>query len=287
MPLHYEEKHAKSILTPTGGFLNSYTHSLNPYEGCLFGKDTSRGKGCPFCYVRELPLAKFAPHPWGNWLRAKINAPTLLMKEIARFVQKHPQQKLKIFMSSSTDPYQSIEARLKLSQEILKIFSQHLADLALLVVQTRSPLVERDLTLFQTFGNKIWLCLTLETDDEAIRQRFTPTTASVSRRLATLAKFYQAGIPTQVTISPLLPCNPTRFAQLVDNCCHRVLIDTFLAGDGSGGQRSKRLGILRDLAENGYGEWILPNSHQPVLTAMQTILGNERVFFSQEGFSFN
>ena len=42
------------LLTPQRtGFLGAFTHSLNPYMGCAFGK----GGGCPFCYVRALPVA--------------------------------------------------------------------------------------------------------------------------------------------------------------------------------------------------------------------------------------
>src|SRR5215813_728276 len=140
--MRYEERFAKTILTPTGGFLNGYTHSLNPYEGCAFGGDTPRGPGCPFCYVRELPVAKFAGMPWGSWVRAKINAPDLISSDIAKFARKHPDKRLRIFMSSSTDPYQGAEIRLRLTRRILETLSSHLAMIELLVVQTRSPLVE-------------------------------------------------------------------------------------------------------------------------------------------------
>jgi hypothetical protein len=179
--MHYEERAAKTILTQTGGFLNGYTHSLNPYEGCAFGGETVRGPGCPFCYVRELPIAKFAGRPWGSWVRAKINASDLIPSDIARFARKRPDKKLRIFMSSSTDPYQGAEARLRLSRRILESLSSHLAMIDLLVVQTRSPLVERDLDLFRLFGDKIWLSLTIETDDENVRKQFTPTSPSLER----------------------------------------------------------------------------------------------------------
>ena len=34
-----EEIQSKSILNPTGGFLSTYTHSLNAYQGCAFGRE--------------------------------------------------------------------------------------------------------------------------------------------------------------------------------------------------------------------------------------------------------
>jgi DNA repair photolyase len=285
MLLTIQEKSAKSILTPTGGFLNSYTHSLNPYEGCAFGGDSGRGPGCPFCYVRELPVAKFAGQPWGSWLRPKINAEPLLHADIARFTRKHPDKKLRIFMSSSTDPYQGAEARWQLSRKLLIAMSEYLPQIDLLVVQTRSPLVERDLELFKRFGAKIWLSLTLETDCEIARQQLTPTSASVERRLKTLEKFYRAAIFTQVAIGPLLPCQPERFAALVRDRCHRALVDTFQSGDGSGGRRSERLGIFDRLRQFGYHEWLSPDCHKPLIQALKQAMGSERVCFSQDGFN--
>jgi DNA repair photolyase len=283
--LDFQERSAKTILTPTSGFLSGYTHSLNPYEGCAFGADTARGQGCPFCYVRELPLAKFAGRPWGSWVRAKVNAPQLLHADIERFARKHPDKGLRIFMSSSTDPYQGVERRLELSCRILEELVSHLPLLDLLVVQTRSPMVERDLDLFRLFGKKIWLSFTLETDSEEVRRQFTPTSASVERRLETLEKFYRAGVQTQATISPLLPCDPQRFAALLQNSCHRALVDTFQAGDGSGGCRTERLGVFDRLRSLGYEKWTSPNCYLELKAALQATLGPDRVFFSQAGFN--
>jgi DNA repair photolyase len=72
-----EEIQAKSILNPTGGFLATYTHSLNAYQGCAFGKNS-----CPYCYVRAMPVQRFADRPWGDWVKAKVNAPELLKRDL-------------------------------------------------------------------------------------------------------------------------------------------------------------------------------------------------------------
>lgn len=283
--LHYEERQAKTILTPTGGFLNHYTHSLNPYEGCAFGADLGSGRGCPFCYVREMPIAQFAGRPWGSWLRAKVNAPELVDKDIARFVRKHPERRLRIFMSSSTDPYQGVELRLRLTRRILEALWRHLPTIELLVLQTRSPLVERDIDIIKSFGDRLWLSLTLETDSEEVRKQLTPTSASVARRLETLARCYQAGVRVQATISPLLPCDPERFAALLAPRCTRALVDTFQAGDGSGGRRSEKLGMYDRLKVLGYHQWIDEDCYKPLYAALVRALGETRVAFSQSGFS--
>ena len=103
-----EEIQAKSILNPTGGFLATYTHSLNAYQGCAFGREL-----VPYCYVRAMPVQRFAGRPWGEWVKAKINAPELLKRELEAAKRKGTFGNLRIFMSTATDPYQGAEARLE------------------------------------------------------------------------------------------------------------------------------------------------------------------------------
>jgi hypothetical protein len=75
----YIEQEAMRALTPTGGFLRGFAYSLNPYTGCAFGA----GGGCPFCYVRALPVAHAHAGRWGAWVIAKTNLPELLERELA------------------------------------------------------------------------------------------------------------------------------------------------------------------------------------------------------------
>ena len=70
----YILKDATRALTPTGGFLKGFGFTLNPYVGCAFGDNG----GCPFCYVRALPVARAENGPWGGWVIAKRNLPAML-----------------------------------------------------------------------------------------------------------------------------------------------------------------------------------------------------------------
>jgi DNA repair photolyase len=69
--MRFEEIESKSILNPTGGFLSTFTHSLNAYQGCAFGRN-----GCPYCYVRAMPIQRFAGAPWGEWVRPRRMRPS-------------------------------------------------------------------------------------------------------------------------------------------------------------------------------------------------------------------
>ncbi len=274
-----EEVQAKSILNPTGGFLATYTHSLNAYQGCAFGKNS-----CPYCYVRAMPVQRFSGKPWGDWVKAKINAPELLRQELEKARRKGTFGSLRIFMSTATDPYQGAEARLKITRGLLEVFAEA-GDFGLLVVQTRSPLVERDADLLAQLGSRAWLSLTIETNREKVRQQITPASPSVERRLATLEKMKLAGIRVQAAISPVLPCDAEEFAELVAPRATRAVVDTLIHGDGAGGRRSAELGMPQLLRSLGYSDWLREEAHVPLFEALRERMGTGRVGFSQDGFN--
>lgn len=274
-----EEVQAKSILNATGGFLASYTHSLNAYQGCAFGKNS-----CPYCYVRAMPVQRFSGKVWGEWVKAKINAAELLRQDLEKTKRKGQFGSLKIFMSTATDPYQGAEARLKLTRGLLEVFAEA-GEFGLLVAQTRSPLVERDIDLLTRLGSRVWVSLTIETNREDVRRQITPASPSIARRLATLEKLTAAGLNVQAAISPVLPCDAEEFAEQIARRATRAVVDTLIHGDGANGRRSAELGMPELLRRLGYEHWLNENAHLPLLEKLVLKMGDQRVGFSQEGFN--
>jgi DNA repair photolyase len=275
----YIQKPASRALTPTGGFLSGYAFSLNPYVGCAFGDSG----GCPFCYVRMLAVAHAEPGPWGAWVIAKSNLAELLERELIALEKAARLDRVAVFMSSATDPYQGIERRLKLSRAALELFIRY--PIRRLLLQTRSPLIERDADLLARMGERVIVSLTLETDDESVRRAVTPTSPSVERRLRTARTLRARGIFVQLAVAPMLPNHPARFAELAAGAADRVLIDTYFDGDGSGGRRSRALKLGELYARLGYEGWFRPGAEQPLLDAMRSRLGADCVLFSKAGFS--
>jgi len=185
----------RAVLTETGGFIDGFTHSLNPYMGCAFGE---RGCGA-YCYVAESPIGLYAGIPWGTWVEVKTNAAEVLRRELARIPDPRG---VRVFMSSATDPYQPREREAGVTRRILEVFRER--PIGLLVVQTRSPIVERDLDLLAGMPFA-WLSMTVETDDDEVRRALTPACPSIDRRFATLRAARAAGVQVQVTVSPALP----------------------------------------------------------------------------------
>lgn len=269
----------KHALTPQkGGFLAAgFSHTLNPYKGCGFGRT-----GCPFCYVRESPVGKFAPIAWGSWVVQKVNIATVLEIEL----RQSRARAYRVFMASATDPYQATEARALLSRHCLEVFGAH--PVAWLVVQTRSLLVQRDFDLLASLPF-VTLNISIESDLPDVHQRFTRSSASPERRLGLVRQALAQGIPTQITVAPLLPSSPRFVEHLVQAVGERgrVIVDTFFDGDGSGGVRSARLGMDRQLSAAGFPGWFArcQRHAQDLMQQLTAYLGPERVLWSAAGFA--
>lgn len=263
-------KNPKTLLNKGTGYLCGYTHSLNPYTGCSFA--------CSYCYVRQMPVSLFRKEEWGTWVDIKQDAANLLRKELRREKAKG---KVTIFMSSATDPYQPIEYKEKVTRSLMEVMVEERPDF--LLVQTRSPLVSRDIDLLLQLEDRVRVSMTIETDLEEIRKNFTPQAPPISARIKTLEQLREAGIPTQATIAPVLPSSKG-FPEKLKSLVNRVCIDDFFMGDGSGGKRTKRLGI-KQLYENlDLAEWYGPLAYQIVYDRFSSVFPEEQIYISQAGF---
>jgi DNA repair photolyase len=234
-------KEAKSILTPQkSGFLAAgpypFTHALSAYVGCGFGQTT-----CGlYCYAQFLPSWSFSSSSvaWGKAVQVKTNAPRLLEQALA-VMKPAVRRSMRILMSGSTDPYQPLERQHQLTRQCLQVFARY-PDLDLLLVQTRSPLAERDLPLLQEIPYA-WLSVTIETDDQAYLKSLRGG-PSLLKRWDLVRRASDVGIRTQIAVSPCVAYSgvETFGQQLLQSGAHRLIVDSVLAGDGAHGQRTAR-----------------------------------------------
>src|SRR5713226_5302611 len=234
-------KEAKSILTPQHtGFLAEgpypFTHALSAYTGCGFGQTT-----CGlYCYAQFLPNWSFSGFsaPWGQAVSVKANAAQLLDKALST-MRPATRQSLRVFMSSTTDPCQPAERKYLVTRQCLEVFARY-QDLDLLVIQTRSPLAERDLPLILKIPYAC-LSVTIETDDHAYLKGLKGG-PSLSKRWELVRVASTRGIPTQITVSPCLPYTGVEEfgQQLLSSGARRLIVDSFTDGDGAGGERTAR-----------------------------------------------
>lgn len=220
-------KKASSILTPARGFMDSYDYTLNPYSGCSFG--------CTYCYAAFFARSKQRKTTWGYWVQVKENAIELLKKFRSKTLSNKS-----IYMSSVTDPYQPIERTLKLTRGILEELLFHQPRL---VIQTRSPLVTRDIDILKRF-ECLQVNMTITTDSERVRKIFEPLCPSNKVRLKAIKQINDANIFSCITITPMLPVeNPVEFAKsLVDTGIPKFVVQPFHSDKG------KFVGATREIA---------------------------------------
>jgi DNA repair photolyase len=177
------EIQAKGILSNS----KIYEYALNPYTGCEHA--------CSYCYARF--MKRFSGHrePWGEFVDVKVNAPALLAVELGR---KKPGQ---VWVSGVCDPYQPLEEQYRLTRGCLELLVEAGWPVR---VQTRSPLVTRDIDILREAGD-LEVGLSITTADDEVRALFEPRAPSIAERLRALEELHSAGVKTFVMIAPMLP----------------------------------------------------------------------------------
>ena len=142
-------------------------------------------------------MKRFTGHrePWGQFVDVKVNAPDLLRLEITR------KRTSRVWISGVCDPYQPLEARYKLTRQCLEILAQNDWPVT---VQTKSPLVLRDLDVFKK-GKGFEVGLSIPTAEDGIRKLFEPNAPPIEERIGALDELHRAGIRTYAMIAPILP----------------------------------------------------------------------------------
>jgi DNA repair photolyase len=202
MTLIVQEVRAKSILSRS----KIYRYVVNPYTGCQHG--------CSYCYARFMKRVTGHREPWGDFVDVKVNAPELLRNEIRR------KSRGRVWISGVCDPYQPLEEQYRLTRQCLAIL---VGNNWPVIIQTRSPLVLRDLDIIREAGD-IEVGLSITTADDDIRKLFEPHAPPIPNRIQALDELHRAGVRTYAMIAPVLP-GAEGLAGLLTGKVDYVLID--------------------------------------------------------------
>ena len=279
MPFQIYQGEARSILSPTGGFIREagFTHSLTPARNCTFA--------CSYCYVPTMQVyGGLKPEDWRRWgqfTTFKSNAAALLDRTL------RPEQI--VYCSPLVDPYQPAEEDRRAMPDILDALLRHPPQV--FVVQTRGPLIVRDLDRLLELKKRSHLrvSFSLTTNREPVRRIFEPHCAPMSERLAAIATLRQAGIRTFATLAPILPCDPEELAAMaLDATGEDIIADPFhVRAVKRHGATTREAGIAI-AARHGYGAWLDPAFQQDVLARMRQVidLAGRRLGVGIAGFSW-
>lgn len=171
-----------------------FDRTINPYRGCEHG--------CIYCYAR--PSHAYLGYSPGldfeSRLLAKPDAPELLKKELL----KSNYQCAPIALGMNTDSYQPIEREYRITRAILEVLAEFNHPFSLV---TKSSLVERDIDIIAPMAAKglATIFVSITTLDRHITRKLEPRAAAPERRLETLRRLSEAGIPTGVMVAPVIP----------------------------------------------------------------------------------
>ena len=187
---------AKSILSAQNG--------MNIYRGCTHG--------CIYCDARSTCYQM--DHAFED-IAVKINAPELLEQAL-----KKKRRRCMIGTGAMSDPYLHAEEKLQLTRACLQLIDRYGFGLA---IQTKSDRILRDLDLLKSINDKTKCVvqMTLTTFDDALCRIVEPHVCPTSRRIEVLRILQEAGIPTVVWMTPILPfINDTEenIQSLLDAC---------------------------------------------------------------------
>ncbi len=188
------EEHVKTILAGNDSPDIGFDLSINPYRGCEHG--------CIYCYAR--PTHSFLNLSPGidfeTRIVAKVNAAQRLREA---FAAKNYEPML-LNIGSVTDAYQPAERKLGITRQVIEVLEEFKHPFSLI---TKSSGIERDLDLIAPMAadNLAAVYVSITTLDPALARVMEPRAASPERRLQTIRRLADAGVPVGVSVSPVIP----------------------------------------------------------------------------------
>lgn len=218
----FNEK-TRKILTRNSSPDVPFSVSINPYKGCEHG--------CAYCFARPThAYLDLSPGlDFETKIFAKPEAAALLKKELEnpRYVPEV------IALGANTDAYQPVERKLKITRGVLEVLKEFRNPVAII---TKSSLVERDIDILSEMAeqNLVKVTVSVTTLNSELSRRLEPRAAAPRRRLETIRRLSEKGIPVGILFAPVIP-------MLNDNEMEKILEETTKAGSRSAGYVILRL----------------------------------------------
>lgn len=185
---------ARTIITRNTSPDIPFDQSINPYRGCEHG--------CIYCFAR--PSHAFHDLSPGldfeTRLFAKPDAAALLRRELAAKTYRAST----IAFGTNTDPYQPIEREWRIMRACLEVLAETDHPLT---ITTKSDRVVRDIDLLGPMAAKglAVVAISLTSLDPKIAMTVEPRAPGPEKRLAAIQALAAAGVPTWVSIAPIIP----------------------------------------------------------------------------------
>lgn len=181
-----------SMRKPLAKSGTSFKWQINCYDGCEHG--------CHYCYARKRGLYKVIPY--SDWIAAtpRLDTPDLLRKQLTGMRQATRDCIKDIFICSACDAYQPQDRNHKITRQVIEALIEYELPFTVL---TKSPLVRRDIDLFQGY-DRCRVGLTIMTLDDDFRKQLEPNAPPITERCDALETLKSAGISTYCSVEPIM-----------------------------------------------------------------------------------
>ncbi|MBY5932667.1 PA0069 family radical SAM protein [Tateyamaria omphalii] len=171
-----------------------FDRSINPYRGCEHG--------CVYCFARpsHAYLGLSPGLDFETKLVARPDAPEVLQAELAR----KSYRVATLAIGTNTDPYQPIDRDHGIMRACLEVLEECHHPVAIV---TKGTLIERDIDILARMAQRglTRVGISVTTLDPKLSRQMEPRAPTPERRLATIRRLTQAGIPVRVMASPMVP----------------------------------------------------------------------------------
>ena len=185
---------AKSILTRNSSPDIGFDRSVNPYRGCEHG--------CIYCFARPThAYHDLSPGvDFESRLFVKPDAAALLHTALS----KRGYQVAPIALGTNTDPYQPIEQHWRVTRSLLELLLETRHPFT---ITTKSDRVLRDLDIIAPAARLglAAVAISVTSLDPKIHSTLEPRAPAARKRLAAIKALAEAGVPTHVSVSPVIP----------------------------------------------------------------------------------
>lgn len=188
------EEVARSLVTYNRSPDLPFDRSINPYRGCEHG--------CVYCFARpsHAYLGLSPGLDFETRLVARPNAAEILRKELSA----RSYRVATLAIGTNTDPYQPCERDYGLMRACLEVLRDFQHPVAIV---TKGALIERDIDILTPMAAKglLRVGVSVTSLDPELSRKMEPRAPTPQRRLATIRRLTQAGIPVRLMVAPLVP----------------------------------------------------------------------------------
>lgn len=186
--------HPRTVIARNNSPDVGFDRSINPYRGCEHG--------CIYCYARPAhPYLGLSP---GLDFETRIFAKTDAAETLRRELSSPRYRCAPIHIGGDTDPYQPIERRLGLTRQIIEVLGAFRHPFSII---TKSALIQRDLDLLGPLARQdlVKAAVSVTTLDRRLARSMEPRAATPERRIETIRRLSEAGVPVTVMFAPVIP----------------------------------------------------------------------------------